>query len=190
MKHRAWIGRLAGISLCLATCGGAQAGEAPETACQEMAGKYQLAEAFISEAFLELARGILAEAGRPSKDDGDEPDAPFLSLRLTDGVFTISTPGRRDTAKIPAARPPGNLLCLLQLESSPDTLIVRTDFRTASDEEMQQLSSTLSYQWLAEVTPEQARSLSYFMQIYFNIPGAANGALIVPLEKIGEDAVR
>ncbi|MDR0736720.1 MAG: hypothetical protein LBF51_07840 [Zoogloeaceae bacterium] len=186
MKHGVWIKRLAGIFLGLALCGGAQA----EADC-DMVGDYRVAGAFLSEEFLKLARGMLAEAGKPSKDDGGEPtDDPVLSVRLTDDVFTVSTPGRSDTAKVPDTLPSGKQSCLLQLESSPDIWITRTNFHGLSDEQMAQLSQSLSYQWFTEVTPEEARSIPYFLMASFNLVGVTSGALVVPLEKIGEDAIR
>ncbi|MDR2625460.1 MAG: hypothetical protein LBC37_03930 [Zoogloeaceae bacterium] len=187
MRHGAWLGWLAGIFFALAICGGAQAGEGAKVACHDMAGDYRVAETFIAAEFLPLARGVLAETtgGRAQDEDGQSGD-PVLSIRLAEGVFTVSTAGRSDTAKVAEEPSSDEWPCWLQLEDNSTTYILRADLRKASDEQVEQLSRALSYQWFSEVTPEKARALQYAMVISVHLVGVTSGAMIVPLEKIEE----
>ncbi|MDR2678932.1 MAG: hypothetical protein LBB51_05785 [Zoogloeaceae bacterium] len=178
---------LAGMFLTLAPCG-ARAGKDVEPSCRDMAGDYRVAETLISSKMLPLAKGILEEVGKPSSHDGEQPpDDSVLSIRHANGVFTLSTHDRSDTAKILDDHQPGQP-CRLQFESDPSIWITHTDPRAMSGEQMEHLAAVLSYQWMREVTPEQARSIQYFLAMSFHLEGVISGTLLVPLEKIGEHA--
>ncbi|MDR3159428.1 MAG: hypothetical protein LBU11_10615 [Zoogloeaceae bacterium] len=191
MRRGASLPFFAGIALAFAVCG-ARAGEAPEAACRDMAGDYRVAETFVAREFLPLARGVLAEVtgGRVKDDDGQSGD-PVLSVRLTEGVFTISALDRSAAAEVAEEPSSAEWPCWLQLADST-TYISRADLREATGEQVEQLARALSYQWFAKVTPERARSLEYAIIISVSLVGVTNGAwaLIVPLERIEERAVR